>query len=104
MHEETLRQRILDELVAIYEGKEAQAGAEQMRRIEKQGRICVLDDLGKDHLSTMDHPAPRYPSCVATPRRTPSRNTSASLRTVPAMLDAIKPTRPVPVPAAVRRN
>ena len=55
LHEETLRQRILDELVAIYDDKEAQAGAEQMRRIEKEVMLFTLDSHWKEHLAAMDY-------------------------------------------------
>ncbi len=55
LYEETLRARILEELVAAYHEKEEQAGAEALRTFEKQILLRVLDDLWKDHLSTMDH-------------------------------------------------
>jgi len=55
LHEEPLRQRILDELVAIYDDKEAQAGAEQMRRIEKEVMLFTLDSHWKEHLAAMDY-------------------------------------------------
>jgi preprotein translocase subunit SecA len=55
LHEEPLRQRILDELVAIYADKEAQAGAEQMRRIEKEVMLFTLDSHWKEHLAAMDY-------------------------------------------------
>jgi len=55
LHEETLRQRIVDELVAIYAEKEAQAGAEQMRRIEKEVMLFTVDSHWKEHLAAMDY-------------------------------------------------
>ena len=55
LHEETLRQRILDELVRIYADKEAQAGSEQMRRIEKEVMLFTLDSHWKEHLAAMDY-------------------------------------------------
>lgn len=55
LYEETLRERILQELVAAYNEKEELAGAEALRTFEKQILLRVLDDLWKDHLSTMDH-------------------------------------------------
>ncbi|WP_395505414.1 preprotein translocase subunit SecA [Ectopseudomonas hydrolytica] len=55
LYEETLRERILAELVAAYNEKETQASAEALRTFEKQILLRVLDDLWKDHLSTMDH-------------------------------------------------
>ncbi|HLT04993.1 MAG TPA: preprotein translocase subunit SecA [Pseudomonas sp.] len=55
LHEEGLRERIRDALLAAYAEKEALAGAEALRAFEKQILLRVLDDLWKDHLSTMDH-------------------------------------------------
>jgi preprotein translocase subunit SecA len=55
LHEETLRQRILDEVTAVYEAKEAQAGVEQMRRIEKEVMLFTLDSHWKEHLAAMDY-------------------------------------------------
>ena len=55
LYEETLRERILKELIDAYNEKETQASAEALRTFEKQILLRVLDDLWKDHLSTMDH-------------------------------------------------
>jgi preprotein translocase subunit SecA len=55
LYEESLRQRILDAVVADYEAKEELAGAEPMRKFEKQVFLQVLDTLWKEHLSNMDH-------------------------------------------------
>ncbi|KTC33735.1 preprotein translocase subunit SecA, partial [Pseudomonas sp. ABAC61] len=55
LYEETLREKLLNELIAAYNEKEDQAGAEALRSFEKQIVLRVLDDLWKDHLSTMDH-------------------------------------------------
>jgi preprotein translocase subunit SecA len=55
LHEEPLRKRILDELIAVYAGKEEQAGAEQMRRIEKEVMLFTLDSHWKEHLAAMDY-------------------------------------------------
>jgi preprotein translocase subunit SecA len=55
LHEETLRQRILDELEQAYIEKEALAGKEVLRHFEKAIMLKVLDEQWKDHLSTMDH-------------------------------------------------
>ena len=55
LYEETLRARILEELVNAYNEKENEASAEALRTFEKQILLRVLDDLWKDHLSTMDH-------------------------------------------------
>ena len=55
LYEETLRERILQTLVEAYAEKEQMAGAEALRTFEKQIVLRVLDDLWKEHLSTMDH-------------------------------------------------
>ncbi len=55
LHEENLRQKILDAIVAEYKAKEEIAGAEPMRNFEKQVFLQVLDTLWKEHLSNMDH-------------------------------------------------
>jgi len=55
LHEEPLRQRILDELLAVYADKEQQAGAGQMRRIEKEVMLFTLDSHWKEHLAAMDY-------------------------------------------------
>jgi preprotein translocase subunit SecA len=55
LHEETLRERILEEIVAAYKEKEARAGAAVMRHFEKAVMLQVLDSQWKDHLAAMDH-------------------------------------------------
>ncbi|RRJ85339.1 preprotein translocase subunit SecA [Aestuariirhabdus litorea] len=55
LHEETLRAKILEQIVASYQAKEALAGAEALRMFEKQMLLRVLDDKWKEHLATMDH-------------------------------------------------
>src|SRR5690606_22706713 len=55
LYEETLRDKILQALLAAYHEKEELAGAEALRTFEKQMLLRVLDDLWKEHLSTMDH-------------------------------------------------
>jgi len=55
LHEESLRQRIFDELEQAYYEKEAQAGREVLRHFEKAVMLKVLDEQWKDHLATMDH-------------------------------------------------
>jgi len=55
LYEEPLRAKILEALLAAYHEKEELAGAEALRTFEKQILLRVLDDLWKDHLSTMDH-------------------------------------------------
>ncbi|HDZ56617.1 MAG TPA: preprotein translocase subunit SecA [Pseudomonas xinjiangensis] len=55
LHEEGLRQRILDEVVKAYAEKEVLTGSDALRTFEKQMLLRVMDDLWKEHLSTMDH-------------------------------------------------
>lgn len=55
LFEETLLERIEEQLVQAYEEKETQAGSEALRTFEKQIVLRVLDDLWKEHLATMDH-------------------------------------------------
>ena len=55
LHEDGLRQRILEELVQAYKEKEEMTGADALRTFEKQMLLRVLDDLWKEHLATMDH-------------------------------------------------
>ncbi|MCV6626501.1 MAG: preprotein translocase subunit SecA, partial [Cellvibrionaceae bacterium] len=52
--EETLRERISNDLQAAYEAKCERVG-EVMRDIERQVMLQVLDMLWKEHLSNMDH-------------------------------------------------
>ena len=55
LHEEPLRQKILQSIVAIYEDKEKQVGAEVIRHFEKAVMLQIVDQQWKDHLSSMDH-------------------------------------------------
>ncbi|MGE7990614.1 preprotein translocase subunit SecA [Pseudomonas sp. NPDC089554] len=55
LYEETLREKLLAEITTAYNEKEDQAGEDALRTFEKQILLRVLDDLWKDHLSTMDH-------------------------------------------------
>ncbi len=55
LYEETLRERLTKEITDAYNEKEDQAGIDALRTFEKQILLRVLDDLWKDHLSTMDH-------------------------------------------------
>jgi preprotein translocase subunit SecA len=55
LHEEGLRERILEELVKAYAEKEELTGPDALRTFEKQMLLRVLDDLWKEHLATMDH-------------------------------------------------
>ena len=55
LYEESLRERILEAVIAEYKAKEEIAGSEAMRKFEKQVFLQVLDTLWKEHLSNMDH-------------------------------------------------
>jgi preprotein translocase subunit SecA len=55
LHEETLKQRILDTLVQVYEEKEQQVGADNMRHFEKAVMLQTLDSHWKEHLAAMDY-------------------------------------------------
>ncbi|MHA7816707.1 MAG: preprotein translocase subunit SecA [Pseudohaliea sp.] len=54
LDEEGLRERIIDAIQAAYDAKCEQVGPD-MRKIEKQIMLQVLDTLWKEHLATMDH-------------------------------------------------
>ena len=54
LHEATLRERILQALIEAYERKGQLLGT-QMRLLEKQVMLQILDNLWKEHLATMDH-------------------------------------------------
>ena len=54
LHEEILREKISDAVQSAYDAKGDAVGPD-MRRIEKQIMLQVLDTLWKEHLSTMDH-------------------------------------------------
>ena len=55
LYEETLRQKILDCIVAVHQAKETQVGSQAMRRLEKEVMLMVLDNLWKEHLASMDY-------------------------------------------------
>ena len=54
LHEEALRERIVHDVQAAYDEKSESVGPD-MRKIEKQIMLQVLDTLWKEHLATMDH-------------------------------------------------
>jgi len=54
LHEETLRERILQEIESAYEHKEQDSGSDVMRHIEKAVMLQVLDHQWREHLATMD--------------------------------------------------
>lgn len=55
LHEETLRERIIDIAKQEYQAKEEKVGAEVMRNFEKGVMLQNLDELWKEHLSAMDY-------------------------------------------------
>ena len=55
LHEDTLRDKILAQIVKVYAEKEETAGVESMRNFEKQVFLHILDTLWKEHLAAMDH-------------------------------------------------
>ena len=55
LHEETLRERILQKAQQIYQDKEAAVGSEAFRNFEKNVMLQTLDTLWKEHLAAMDY-------------------------------------------------
>ncbi len=55
LHEETLRERILEESIKVYKLKEEVVGEEMMRNFEKGVMLQTLDTLWKEHLAAMDY-------------------------------------------------
>jgi preprotein translocase subunit SecA len=55
LHEETLRERILQTMVDIYQEKEALAGSAVVRHFEKAVMLQILDSAWKEHLAAMDY-------------------------------------------------
>ncbi len=55
LHEETLRERILDAMVSAYRQKEEQAGPDVVRHFEKAVMLQILDAAWKEHLAAMDY-------------------------------------------------
>jgi len=55
LHEETLREKVLDEMLQVYAEKEEMAGSETVRHFEKAVMLQVLDHQWKEHLQAMDH-------------------------------------------------
>ena len=54
MHEESLRVKILEEIVSSYNEKENEFGVESVRQLEKYVMLRVLDTQWKEHLAMMD--------------------------------------------------
>ncbi|SUB81694.1 preprotein translocase subunit SecA [Pragia fontium] len=55
LHEETLRERILEESIKVYRDKEEVVGDEMMRNFEKGVMLQTLDTMWKEHLAAMDY-------------------------------------------------
>lgn len=55
LHEETLRERILEKAKEDYHSKEASVGPEVMRNFEKGMMLQTLDTMWKEHLASMDY-------------------------------------------------
>ncbi|MDQ7048578.1 MAG: preprotein translocase subunit SecA [Enterobacterales bacterium] len=55
LHEEPLREKIHEALVAEYKAKEEQVGAIVIRHFEKSVMLQNLDSHWKEHLASMDH-------------------------------------------------
>ncbi|MBM7455484.1 preprotein translocase subunit SecA [Oceanisphaera litoralis] len=55
LHDEQLRERILEEAAKAYADKEAVVGAEVIRQFETSVMLQTLDTLWKEHLAAMDH-------------------------------------------------
>ncbi len=55
LHEEPLRQRLVEALHARHQEKEAQYGPELMRLLEKRVAMDILDSQWKEHLAAMDY-------------------------------------------------
>jgi preprotein translocase subunit SecA len=55
LHEETLRDRMLETMVAAYQKKEAETGPEVLRHFEKAVMLQILDGAWKEHLAAMDY-------------------------------------------------
>ena len=55
LHEETLKQRVSEEIDAMYLEKEQHVGPEVIRHFEKAVMLQTLDQHWKEHLAAMDH-------------------------------------------------
>ncbi|UXN34331.1 preprotein translocase subunit SecA [Avibacterium paragallinarum] len=55
LHEEALRERIIQAAEEEYQRKEALVGKESMQHFEKGVMLQTLDELWKEHLAAMDH-------------------------------------------------
>ena len=55
LHEESLREKILEAVTQAYRAKEEASGVEVMREVEKSVMLQTLDQQWKEHLAAMDH-------------------------------------------------
>ncbi|WP_448548920.1 preprotein translocase subunit SecA [Thalassotalea fusca] len=55
LHEETLHEKILEEVTKAYKEKEEMVGADVLRQFEKAVMLQSLDSHWKEHLAAMDH-------------------------------------------------
>jgi len=55
LHEETLREKIIEQVEQEYINKEEMVGADVLRQFEKAVMLQSLDSHWKDHLAAMDH-------------------------------------------------
>ena len=55
LHEETLRERIMERMEAAYAEKEQLAGTQVVRHFEKAVMLQILDVAWKEHLAAMDY-------------------------------------------------
>ncbi|WP_026220955.1 preprotein translocase subunit SecA [Thiofilum flexile] len=55
LYEETLRERIQIEVEKVLQDKEALIGTENMRRLEREVMLHIVDSHWKDHLAAMDY-------------------------------------------------
>ncbi|MDQ1363947.1 MAG: preprotein translocase subunit SecA, partial [Pseudomonadota bacterium] len=55
LHEESLHQRIIEEIIRVYSDKEKLIGSTELRRFEKYALLQVLDNHWKEHLAAMDY-------------------------------------------------
>jgi preprotein translocase subunit SecA len=55
LYEESLRERILEQVCQVYQQKEQLAGADVLRQFEKAVMLQSLDSHWKEHLAAMDH-------------------------------------------------
>ncbi len=55
LHEDTLREKVIESAVQVYKEKEESVGSSVLRNFEKVVMLQTLDGLWKEHLAAMDH-------------------------------------------------